>query len=136
MAKTREPPDAAWPPPEGAYDYVATLNDMELAWEFLRRNPGSRQAVAEATVTIKRAQALPTGQIVWEQGEPSEAAARWNLCSFRRPEPESPRCASVLAIRNWYRDVERDGYPRAHQRQGRSQLIRTFLHPARRHRTR
>ena len=28
-----------WPPPDGAYDYILTLNSVELAWEFLRRNP-------------------------------------------------------------------------------------------------
>jgi hypothetical protein len=28
-----------WPPAAGAYDYILTLNNEELAWEALRRNP-------------------------------------------------------------------------------------------------
>ena len=28
-----------WPPTRAAYDYVLTLNDEEIAWEGLRRNP-------------------------------------------------------------------------------------------------
>jgi hypothetical protein len=35
--------DRTWPPALRAYDYVLTLNNEEIAWEGLRRNPGYRR---------------------------------------------------------------------------------------------
>lgn len=100
MADSREVIDPEWPPAEGAYDYIETLNNVELAWEFLRRNPAYRQAFTDARVSRVAPRALPTGQYLWQHDDCSQAAAVWNMRFFRRPGTHSLGSAGVVAAGN------------------------------------
>lgn len=55
----------SWPPPPGAYDYVLTLNDEEIAWEGLRRNAGYQRHYRLNAAGHARSRRLTTGQSIW-----------------------------------------------------------------------
>ena len=78
------PPTAkpVWPPPDGAYDYIQTLNSTELAWEFLRRNPDYQRACAVVS-GLSAPQRLPNGHLLWPAEESRAADAQWGLWPFR-----------------------------------------------------
>jgi hypothetical protein len=73
-----------WPPAPGAYDYVFTLNDEEVAWEGLRRNTDYRLHYRFSAPHHSKARRLPSGQRIWRMPEPRPGSDRWGLCSFRR----------------------------------------------------
>ena len=78
------PPTAkpTWPPPDGAYDYIQTLSSTELAWEFLRRNPGYQRARAAASGP-PAPQRLASGRLLWPTDENNLVDTRWGLWPFR-----------------------------------------------------
>ena len=77
------PPTAKpiWPPPDGAYDYIQTLNSTELAWEFLRRNLDYQRACAAASV-LPVPQRLPSGHLLWTADGNGSEDTRWGLWPF------------------------------------------------------
>jgi hypothetical protein len=66
------------------YDYVLTLNDAELAWEFLRRNPEYQQDYHAARIRRSKPR-RHASTLVWRRSAEDAGARRWGLCSFRRP---------------------------------------------------
>ena len=74
-----------WPPPDGSYDYILELNDSEVAWEFLRRNPDYQQDVHLHQEALVRPRAMASGQKVWFDARRSMAAGRWGLSRFVDP---------------------------------------------------
>ena len=91
----------SWPRPASAYDYVLTLSDAELAWEFLRRNSDYQIDVSTSHAKLGRARRLASGQHLWRGGWPHEGASKWDLCSFRRSRVGGPRCPRLLARHRW-----------------------------------
>ena len=84
---------SVWPPPDGSYDYFLELNDSELAWEFLRRNPDYQQDVHQHQEALVRPRAVASGQKVWFGAQHTMAACRWGLTRFVDPAllaPEAP----------------------------------------------
>ncbi len=92
-----------WPSLPGAYDYVLTLSDAELAWEFLRRNSDYQVDVRRSQAKLGKARRLASGQHLWRGARPNEGASKWDLCSFRRSRVGSTRCPHLLARRHWCR---------------------------------
>ena len=78
------PPTAkpGWPPPDGAYAYIQTLNSTELAWELLRRNLAYQSACAAAS-SFPEPQRLASGHLLWTEQDESIVDARWGLWPFR-----------------------------------------------------
>ena len=91
----------AWPPPDGAYDYILHLNDAELAWEFLRRNTDYQQHVERHRATLADPVVLASGQQLWRCSAPSLAARRWGLYPFCRSGFAGSRRAFSLVARFW-----------------------------------
>lgn len=85
-----------WPPLPGAYDYVLTLNEQELAWEFLRRNPEYQREAEQHYADQIEPRRLPSGQLLWRIRTPQHKAKRWGLCPFRRSEADSARRPCLL----------------------------------------
>ena len=82
-----------WPPPDGAYDYILELNDSEVAWEFLRRNPDYQRDVSQCQEALSHPQAMVSGQKIWFDQQRTVAASRWGLTRFVDPAllaPEAP----------------------------------------------
>ena len=82
-----------WPPPDGAYDYILELNDSELAWEFLRRNPDYQRDVSQRQKALPHPQGMVSGQKIWFDHQRTMAAHRWGLTRFvdpALPAPEAP----------------------------------------------
>ena len=79
-----------WPPPDGGYDYFLELNDSEVAWEFLRRNPGYQQDVHPYQEAVVRPRATASGQHVWFDDRHTLAARRWGLSRFVDPTTRAP----------------------------------------------
>ena len=79
-----------WPPPDGGYDYFLELNDSEVAWEFLRRNPGYQQDVHPYQEALVRPRATASGQKVWFDDRHTLAARRWGLSRFVDPATRAP----------------------------------------------
>jgi hypothetical protein len=73
-----------WPPPRGAYDYVLTLNDEEIAWEGLRRNPGYQRHYRLNAAAHTKPRRLATGQSIWRVASLPSGCERWGLHPFRR----------------------------------------------------
>ena len=73
-----------WPPPPGAYDYILTLNNEELAWEALRRNLDYQRHFRLSGECTGNPRRLPSGQLLWHSSNPCSVCRRWGLCSFRR----------------------------------------------------
>ena len=86
-----------WPPPASAYDYILTLNDAELAWEFMRRNPDYQDAAREKPETFPKFENLKAGPRLWRETVHAPDAQRWNLSSFRRSGPHRPRSTTQVA---------------------------------------
>ena len=74
-----------WPPPDGSYDYILELNDSEVAWEFLRRNPDYQREVSQRQKALTRPQAMVSGQKIWLDHESTVAASQWGLTRFVDP---------------------------------------------------
>lgn len=130
VADSREIIDPAWPPAAGAYDYVATLNNVELAWEFLRRNPAYRTAYIEAEISPIEPRRLPTGQRVWNQNQLTPTAPLWNLCSFRRSIALGVGRARGLGHRDWHRHCVCYSDQRRRRLKCRPQSIFAALYPS------
>ena len=79
-----------WPPPDGGYDYILELNDSEVAWEFLRRNPDYQQDVLRYQAGLVRPRAMASGQNVWFDAQHTMAACRWGLSRFVDPASRAP----------------------------------------------
>ena len=82
-----------WPPTDGGYDYILELNDSEVAWEFLRRNPDYQEDVHRYQAGLVRPRAMASGQKVWFDAQHTMAARRWGLSCFVDPAllaPEAP----------------------------------------------
>jgi hypothetical protein len=73
-----------WPPPPGAYDYVLTLNDEEIAWEGLRRNLAYRRHYRLNSAGHAKTQRLPSGQSLWRLASLPSGCERWGLHPFCR----------------------------------------------------
>ena len=73
-----------WPPPPGAYDYVLTLNDEEIAWEGLRRNAGYQRHYRLNAARHAKSRRLPSGQSVWRVASLPSGCERWGLHPFCR----------------------------------------------------
>jgi len=82
MAGPRHTVGPAWPPPLDVYDYILTLSDAELAWEFLRRNPEYRRCFQMGRVGRARPRRLGSGQLLWRVAEPRAGAGHWGLQYF------------------------------------------------------
>ena len=80
------PIEPSWPPNEGAYDYIMTLNSNELAWEFLRRNPDYQHDFATLATPIPKPETLATGHCVWQAHDLSAAVSRWGLWPLVDPK--------------------------------------------------
>ena len=85
-----------WPPKDGAYDYVLSLNDKELAWEFLRRNSDYQHDALRAGADKIEPRRLPTGQLLWRIPQSERAAMRWGLCPFRRSGAAGSGCPYLV----------------------------------------
>ena len=86
-------PAPIWPPPDGAYDYILELNDSEVAWEFLRRNPDYQRDVSQCQEALSHPQDMVSGQKVWFDDQHTMTARRWGLLRFVDPAlraPEAP----------------------------------------------
>ena len=79
-----------WPPPDGSYDYILELNDSEVAWEFLRRNPDYQQDVHRRQEVLVRPRAVASGQKVWFDAQHTMAACRWGPSRFVDPASRAP----------------------------------------------
>ena len=79
-----------WPPPDGAYDYILELNDSEVAWEFLRRNPDYQQDVHRRRDALVQPRAMASGQKVWFEAQHTMAAGRWGLARYVDPASRAP----------------------------------------------
>ena len=86
-----------WPPPASAYDYMLTLNDAELAWEFMRRNPDYQDAARERSESFPKFENLKAGPRLWRELTHMPDARRWHLSSFRRSGPYRPRITALVA---------------------------------------
>jgi hypothetical protein len=73
-----------WPPPPGAYDYVLTLNDEEIAWEGLRRNAGYQRHYRLNAAGHAKSCRLLTGQSLWRVASLPSGCERWGLHPFCR----------------------------------------------------
>lgn len=80
------PIEQSWPPNEGAYDYIMTLNSNELAWEFLRRNPDYQHDFATLATPIPKPETLSSGHCVWQAPDLSAAVSRWGLWPLVDPK--------------------------------------------------
>ena len=87
----------SWPPTKAAYDYILTLNDEEIAWEGLRRNPDYQRHFRLQRVGHGKPRRLPSGQCVWRVPKPSSGIDRWGLHSFRRSGPDCAGRSHLLA---------------------------------------
>ena len=74
----------SWPPPPGAYDYVLTLNDEEIAWEGLRRNAGYQRHYRLNAAGHAKSRRLPSGQSIWRVASHPSGCERWGLHPFCR----------------------------------------------------
>ena len=83
-------PAPIWPPPDGAYDYILELNDSEVAWEFLRRNPDYQRDVSQHREALSDPQAMVSGQKVWFDDQHTMTARRWGLSRFVDPASRAP----------------------------------------------
>ena len=99
MPLPRPAVDPAWPPLPGAYDYVLTLNAVELAWEFLRRNPDYRAAFATSPPVVDMPEQVATGKRIWSARQDLPLAASWGLHTFRRSGSVGARCTGMLVAR-------------------------------------
>ena len=79
-----------WPPLDGGYDYFLELNDSEMAWEFLRRNPGYQQDVRPHQEALPRPRAIVSGQTVWSGDQSTLTSHRWGLSRFVDPASRAP----------------------------------------------
>jgi hypothetical protein len=73
-----------WPPDPGAYDYVLMLNDEEIAWEGLRRNPDYQRHYRLNAAGHAKSRRLPSGQSIWRVASLPSGRARWGLHPFCR----------------------------------------------------
>jgi hypothetical protein len=73
MAERIALPAQTWPPASGAYDYVLTLNDEEIAWEGLRRNPDYQRHYRLCAAGHAESRRLPSGQSIWRIASHGEA---------------------------------------------------------------
>ena len=73
-----------WPPPLGAYDYVLTLNDEEIAWEGLRRNPAYQRHYRLHAASHAKPDRLRSGQSIWRVASLPSGSERWGLHPFCR----------------------------------------------------
>ena len=78
------------PPLDGGYDYFLELNDSEMAWEFLRRNPGYQQDVRPHQEALLRPRAIVSGQTVWSGDQGTLTSHRWGLSRFVDPASRAP----------------------------------------------
>jgi hypothetical protein len=85
MASARSAVGPPWPPSPGAYDFLLTLSEEELAWEFLRRNPDYQQAYRRHRRRSVSFAGSHAGLAVWRVETQSPAAAHWGLCAFVDP---------------------------------------------------
>src|SRR5262245_26118224 len=92
-----------WPPVPGAYDYILTLNDEEIAWEGLRRNPDYQRDFGVSGPHHGKVRHLPSGQSVWRIQEPCPAASRWGLHPFCRSGAADAGGSHPLAHRSRHR---------------------------------
>lgn len=83
MATPTPPLTPTWPPAQGAYDYILTLNSEEIAWEGLRRNTDYQRHVRLRGAGHGKPRRLPSGQFVWRVPTASSGSDRWGLRSFR-----------------------------------------------------
>lgn len=89
-----------WPPPPGAYDYVLTLNDEEIAWEGLRRNRGYQRHYRVNTTDHVKSHRLSTGQSIWRVASLPSGCERWGLHPFCRSGPDRAGGSHPLAHRS------------------------------------
>lgn len=97
MALSASPLTPTWPPPAGAYDYILTLNNEEIAWEGLRRNPEYQCHFGSSSDGPRQPRRLASGQLVWRVPEPYSGSDRWGLRSFRRSGPDRAEGSHLLA---------------------------------------
>src|SRR5262245_53692999 len=95
MPVSRPPITPPWPPDLGSYNYILTLNDEEIAWEALRRDPDYRRDFARSGSGIN-GRHLPSGQTVWRMPS-SPAADYWGLRPFGRSSTDRARGSHPLA---------------------------------------
>jgi len=107
MVKARHSSDQNWPRPVGDYDYVLTLSEPELAWEFLRRNPDYRRDYHECGTPFAKPRHLPSGAWLWRRHDQETGARRWGLAIFRRSRVAGTRCSCLLAARDRSRSTRR-----------------------------
>lgn len=83
MAAAPPPLVPAWPPVPGAYTYILTLNNEEIAWEGLRRNPDYQRHFRLRGADYVEPNRLPSDQYLWRVPPVSSGSDRWGLRSFR-----------------------------------------------------
>ena len=64
------------------YAYILTLNNAELAWEFLRRNSDYRNAFALIGKTPDTPERREPDLSVWRSSGKDEPATAWGLTTF------------------------------------------------------
>jgi Family of unknown function (DUF6499) len=89
-----------WPPAPGAYDYVLTLNDEEIAWEGLRRNPDYQQHYRLYAAGHAKSRRLPSGQSIWRIASHPSGCERWGLHPFCRSGADRAGGSYPLAHRS------------------------------------
>jgi len=80
------PTGQVWPPEDGAYDYIETLNSNELAWEFLRRNPDYQRDFAALAPPLPAPEILSSGHVIWHVPEASADGSHWGLWPLVGPK--------------------------------------------------
>lgn len=91
-----------WPPTVAAYNYILTLNEEEIAWEGLRRNPDYQRHYLLHRAAHGRPHRLPSGQSIWRVPISSSAATdRWRLRSFRRSGLGRAGSSHLLVCARW-----------------------------------
>lgn len=87
-----------WPIKLHDYDNLRLVGNPDWAWEFLRRNPHYQRDQRLYQLFSERPLHHARGLLLTRTRRRCRRAEAWKLCSFRRPEPVSARCANHMGI--------------------------------------
>ena len=74
-----------WPPTRIDH-HLASAPKSDWAWEFLRRNNDYKRDEASSLGNMMHLGTIGAGAPVFKLRTHEEAAQKWALCSFRRPD--------------------------------------------------
>jgi Proteobacterial transcriptional regulator-like domain len=117
----------SWPPHIADYDYILTLCPSDLAWEFLRRNPGYQRAYRLSRRGWHRPRRLRSGHLLSRIRRLTPRAITWGLHPFRRSGPASAQSSSLLADKSRCSTPRGSLRPPVRRRVGRSVSAQSVL---------